>query len=149
LAPTVKSGIGIELNVQGVAPSDSVPCSDTIRETAKLSTNNSNRTLLLLGERLTDFPNIPSKLRQRHDGKTVRRPFFLRNVGFAKKSAIRTDRGFGSDDAMIDVDTSRSLLRRRLILGRGLPDVGRSRHFSCLSVLNNQEPFSVQGSLEL
>jgi len=74
MATSVKSGIGIELNVQRIAPSDSVPLSATIRETAKLSTNNSNRTLLSVGERLTDFPNIPNKLRQGHDGKMVPRP---------------------------------------------------------------------------
>ena len=74
MATSVKSGIGIELNVQRIAPSDSVPCSDTIRENAKLSTNNSNRTLLSVGGRLIDFPNIPNKLRQGHDGKMVPRP---------------------------------------------------------------------------
>ena len=74
MATSVKSGIGIELNVQRIAPSDSVPCSDTIKENAKLSTNNSNRTLLSVGERLIDFPNIPNKLRQGHDGKMVPRP---------------------------------------------------------------------------
>ena len=71
----MKSGIGTELNVQGVALCDSVSCSTANREVAKLSTNNSNRTLLSVGERLTDFPNIPNKLQPRHDGKTVPRPF--------------------------------------------------------------------------
>ena len=75
MAPTVKSGIGTELNVQGVALCDSVSCSTANREAAKLSTNNSNRTLLSVGERLTDFLNIPNKLRERHGGKTVLRSF--------------------------------------------------------------------------
>jgi hypothetical protein len=67
-AVIVKSGIEIELNVQGDAWSRSALCRASVGLIAMPSTNIDNRILPLNRDRFTVFSDGPNKLRQEYDG---------------------------------------------------------------------------------